>query len=285
MLGEGAFEDSCLYVDALVRIAALSPTHMKRGHLGEFLSNVQHPDKLVNGERKSWMWLLWLVLPLWRLSMNNAIKLGSETKMHSRKTGSVRAWLVIRPVMDRQRLIIYIHLALGEYLKEVMVIHLWECPVHQWGLSFIQRYCCAKAIMHARRFSMYLSGVIATAHTVVNAHKASIERRWSRWPEDYHVLVFALAPRAYISCESEGCDERLIGLCLAATSCLDDDKRLTCMYTHLDTDTNTHTQKNDQQSQHNTSVTCNYSVLVHQLNVGFFNVCIGWDQAFLLVLV
>lgn len=38
----------------------------------------------------------------------------------------------------------------------------------------------------------------------------------------------ALVPRAYISCDSEGCDEGLIGCCLAAPSFLDDDKLLTC---------------------------------------------------------
>lgn len=60
--------------------------------------------------------------------------------------------------------------------------------------------------------------------------------------EDYCVLVYAILPCAYISCESGGCDEGLIGLCLAAPSCLDDDKWLTHPNTQLDNETHIHTK-------------------------------------------
>ena len=88
------------------------------------------------------------------------------------------------------------------------------------------------------------------------------------------------SPRAYISCDSERCDEGLIGLCLAASSCLDDDKWLGRMYTRLVV-VNTHTRmharthartharilaRQTKSSHHNTSVTC-HNVFIYQINI------------------
>lgn len=84
------------------------------------------------------------------------------------------------------------------------------------------------------------------------------------------MLVHALLPHAYISCESESCDEDLIGISLPVNVFLDDDKSLIRMQLPMQREIHT---VSDRQNSHNVTSDTKKQT---QIDAGYTQQCNIW---------